>query len=155
RDAAGTGAAVVLEVGAADLDQRHGAAPEEDRVAVVLEDVHPSREAFEVALEGLAVRVIRRAGGVVERVRVAALAGCELGRDARSGAHGCGGYQRVVVGEVEDPDVAAERLGHRVADEQRLVARRERPAAIAGTPAAAEGVEAPEVGGGGSGERRA
>src|SRR5439155_14527538 len=66
RDAAGTGAAVVLEVGAADLDQRHGAAPEENRVAVVLEDVHPSREAFEVALKGLAVRVIRGAGGVVE-----------------------------------------------------------------------------------------
>src|SRR5213078_2537110 len=47
-----------------------------------------------------------------------------------------------------------QRVGHRVADEQRLVARREPRAAFAGAPAALEGVEAPEVDLGGAREGR-
>src|SRR5262249_56799007 len=60
------------------LDEGHRAAAEEQRVAVVLEDVDPSVEALEMVRESRPVGEVRRAPGVVDRVRVAALPGREL-----------------------------------------------------------------------------
>jgi len=56
-----------------------------------------------------------------------------------------GRVQGIVIGEVEDAARIVDGVGRRVADEERLVARREPRAARAGAPPAAEEVETPEM----------
>jgi hypothetical protein len=138
-------ARVVGEVAGDHAREWNGAATEEDRVAIVLEDLDPAVEPREVLLQGAAVARIRGAW-LVERMRVAALPRRELGPHPWVRPLAPGRVERVVVGEVED--ATASGVGRGTANAERLVAGRQVDAARARAPASAQEIEPPQMEGG-------